>query len=862
MTMQRRQRTHGLLGTAAAAVLLAMTLGLAGCGSDGDDGADGRDGQDGQDGRDAITVTDAAFGVDSPNASLCYSCHQHVDESGLIRAHINALGGEMYGFGTHIDEGAEGCSTCHGGMRVGTDRSTGLPYPTGLSPELHAGGQHRASRPSLNDASITDVSISGGEVEISFVINGYEETSVNAEFTIAKWVEEEGSWISMLQRSVGGGEDALVIRAGNLRFEDNDAGPVTRIGPADPFVFTFASDNDEPNRWPVAAGVPLNFEQGAVWRDPADLDPSSYCIDAGCETFVGSVIAKTVADASWDPNGTYRIGVTGRNREAQTGIPYARFAAVADVTLAGGVFAGPPATPLPNNQIAQGSCNTCHEARLVFPRNDVHGQQRPAIAVCSNCHNNYTYDADASTATAGGWVNISLGTMAHKIHSGIAGYTIDGYEYENVAYPDWTLTDGTPPGNTASCTSCHNATEDGFGGGWDRQDPPVATACANCHTAGGYDVQLGPHAPGNSGILGNCASCHGDLAIQGLGYKQTPDTYHGVTARLEALQAQREDYQFSLVNVSDAVYEGTPVVQWQVLDGGGVPYNLSSDISIDGGPRLHIGWGFGDDWTNEGSGEKSARPPRENDDGGRPVALNVATTGDSANTVLSADGLTAITTFPRFTDAEAGKGNGFANLEEADEGRRGFVAIHRNVSDNGTTRLLTSVVQPIILGSGEVELAELRRNTVDATFGLDAADKRGSGCLDCHGTITAHGSGYTADNNVQACITCHNAGSHRSIAGAALEGEEPYSVDFMYLMHKVHSSPDTLYPQVAQQRCHACHAGEGDGSDGNVDGFLNQTSNCSLCHNGVINAGRLGVISDWPGAIGRYGLRGDGTNGQ
>jgi OmcA/MtrC family decaheme c-type cytochrome len=50
MTMQRRQRTHGLLGTAAAAVLLAMTLGLAGCGSDGDDGAQGPPGQPGEPG--------------------------------------------------------------------------------------------------------------------------------------------------------------------------------------------------------------------------------------------------------------------------------------------------------------------------------------------------------------------------------------------------------------------------------------------------------------------------------------------------------------------------------------------------------------------------------------------------------------------------------------------------------------------------------------------------------------------------------------------------------------------------------------------------------------------------------------------
>jgi OmcA/MtrC family decaheme c-type cytochrome len=70
MNMQRRQRTRGLLGTAAAAVLLAMTLGLAGCGSDGDDGAQGPPGEPGQPGAPApappgdttslsVTVTDA-----------------------------------------------------------------------------------------------------------------------------------------------------------------------------------------------------------------------------------------------------------------------------------------------------------------------------------------------------------------------------------------------------------------------------------------------------------------------------------------------------------------------------------------------------------------------------------------------------------------------------------------------------------------------------------------------------------------------------------------------------------------------------------------------------------------------------------
>ena len=48
--MQGFQRRTGPLGTAAAAVLLAMTLGLAGCGSDGDDGAQGPPGLPGDPG--------------------------------------------------------------------------------------------------------------------------------------------------------------------------------------------------------------------------------------------------------------------------------------------------------------------------------------------------------------------------------------------------------------------------------------------------------------------------------------------------------------------------------------------------------------------------------------------------------------------------------------------------------------------------------------------------------------------------------------------------------------------------------------------------------------------------------------------
>ena len=860
--MQRRQRTHGLLGTAAAAVLLAMTLGLAGCGSDGDDGAQGPPGPPGQ---DAVTVTDAAFGVDSPNASVCYSCHQNRDDLDLVRGHIDALGGEMYGFATHLDfEGQEGCTSCHSGLRPDNG-------PDGLA-GLRAGENHQTNRPdgltirrsgeSIPNAVITDVTGEAGILTVVFELRNFESDQVNAEFTIAKWNEDKGAWINLFKRDRQRTGGAPVIRADNLR--EVVAGTRNANDLDTTFTYTF----------------PPNLTEAPVWRGTRTGNPDpqvgeTYCAatDAECAGFVQGIIDGINADGTWEGNATYRIGITGRPGTDE--VPFIRFGVAADVVVEAGAVTAHGA-PAPTNQIAQTSCNTCHGDRLDFQRLDddgdvsaVHGQLRPVVAVCSNCHNPYTYDRTASTAEAGGWVDLSANTMIHKIHTGIEGYAADGRPYEDVNYPDFTLA-----GNS-NCASCHNATEDGFGGGWDLAagNLNAATACATCHGTGGVPINVGFHGvESEDGRTGNCAQCHDGSVVED-GFKQTPDAYHGVTARLEELRIQREEFAFSLVSVEDAVYEGTPVVQWQVLDGEGNPYNLANGISIDGGPRLHIGWGYRDDWTNEGSGEKSAFRDRDNDDNGRPVALNVATTGDDANTVVSADGLTAISTFPRLTDDEAGKGLPFANLEAAEEGRRGFVAIHRRVSDNGTIRQITSVVQPITLGSGEVEFAPARRNTVDATFGVETG-RRGTGCLDCHGTITAHGGGYIMDGDVQACITCHNAGSHQSRNVAAIRGQEPQSVDFMYFMHDLHGvglvsvdDGEGLFPQNMAARCHSCHAGGSERAgyvDGNVDGFMNPAgqSNCNLCHDGAVNPGRLGVLSDWPRANSRYGLRGDGTDGE
>ncbi|MFH7321478.1 hypothetical protein ACHHRT_12840 [Desulfurivibrio sp. D14AmB] len=830
--------------------LLALGVGFAGC--SGDDGAPGPAGPPGTDGQDAATIA-GATGADSPHASLCFSCHQNVsDDDYLVRAHMDNMGGEMFGMGALDQNFPEACGFCHGGFRPGYGG-------VGLGEVYNAATQHQSNRPaSIFTSAVDDVEVNGsGELTITFTINNpahgasvatVAPNGINAEFTVAKWVEDEGSWINLLQRSVTYDTGyTTVIRGGNLRVDATKITGTPVTGGVQ-YSYTYASDSG--TRYGVAAGTPLDITASPLWRAPGtDDDPATYCDgDATCETYVGDIIDQIKTDAVWG-DGTYRIGATGRDKDDE----YVRFAAVADFTVAGGVVTAVSA-PAPVNQISQASCNTCHGDRLTFPRNNIHGQQRPSVDVCFNCHNNYTYDSANSTAAADGWANISMNLMIHNIHSGIEGYMVVGNEYEDVVFPDWTL-----PG-TKNCASCHVGDVPAADSSWNRKDASAAVACATCHGEGGYRFEY----PGLSATHGstydyNCVACHGSVADGGFGlaFQKVADEYHGVGTRLEQLRAQREDYSYDLVSVENAVYGATPVVKWRVLDAAGDPLHLVTDISIDGGPRLHIGWGTGDDWVNEGSGEKSTYGVRDNDDGGRPVALNVATTGTSANTVISADGLVATTTFPAFTDAAAGKGHPFANLAVAEEGRRGFVAIHRTINDSGASRMLTSLVQPIVLGAGEVELDDARRNTVNAT----TEPGRGGSCLSCHGTISWHGNSYTADNNIQACIVCHNAGSHRSIAVMALEGEEPHSVDMMYLMHAIHTSEDTLYPNDKGGRCHACHTGSDNDAKGQpININSGEVTNCTLCHEGKLNQGRLGVISDWPGSIDRYGLRGDGTH--
>ncbi len=647
--------------------LLVLTLIVAGCGDDGKDGRNGAPGAPGVDGADGAPGTDGADGADGADGQDAFS----------------------------------------------------LAFS-----ENHAA-------PQVIGSEIVGVTVNeNGTITVNFTVAGITD-AVNAEYTIAKWLPAENSWISMMQRNRTYNADATeVIRGSNLR-----PGSISAVDGV--FSYTFNS-----------GGADIDFSQGAYWTHskPAVAD-NAY------GDYVQGILDAIETNGAWDPAATYRIGVTSRQNE--------RFTAVAYVDGSGNPVASPP---LDNALV---SCTDCHSGNDGYLYMPAHGNRRNDAQLCTTCHNNFTYDSYNSSATVGGWAPVDAMTMTHKIHAGIEGYTVAGASYEDVRFPDWTFGRGNGPQN---CTACHKGDVPTAGQGWNRGDASVAGACATCHVSGGvvFDVAGRPHA-------GDCVACHGGSFING--FPQTADTYHGVSEAVDALATARS-YLMEIVAVENAVAGQAAQVTWRVAkDGVYQDLFAGTDTYLEDAVRLGIGWGVGEDWTNDDSGVSS------NGDAGRPLQV----TANAGNTVAGADLTYAVTTFPILPAAATAERNGFAVVE------RGPAGI--NVS---------SALKTITLGSGSSELGD-RREIVSS-----------ESCLACHNTIGRHGTTADVASGVTSCVTCHNAGS-LSRASSVVQG----TVDFMYIMHAIHGVGEkrdkferrydhgydyVTYPNTILD-CGACHIG-------------------------------------------------------
>lgn len=681
-----------------------------------------------------------------------------------------------------------GCSDGKDG-RAGVDGSPGqdgqdsqdatvLIPGTGV-PASYSVPEHAAPSMYIN-AEITQVNVitpaetTARNVEVTFNVPGYPRDAVRAEFTLAMWDEIKRTWVNMLPRQVGTAPK-IVIRGGNLRMEGDTA--LTKD--AESFTTPLVGAGSD---W--GGANPIDFSDGPVWRRAADANIATYAPAEGAYRDYVQAIMDDINGYTWSDDTIYRVGVTSRTNAGQP----ERFNAVAYFDGAGNPVTDPEAADVRLMDIA--SCTSCHGEAMVL---NAHSGQRHDPNVCTSCHNSYTFDrGDASVTEPDGWASLDMMVMIHKIHAGLDGYTVDSKPFGHVNFPDWLFgRTGDGVNGTQNCTACHKGDVPEAQEDW---NIVAYNACFTCHSGDrvvdafpGAPASFSAHTSTNPSTI-NCATCHnGQLA-------GVADNYHGVSAALSSLATARS-YAMEIVSVENAVAGQQAVVTWRV-EKDGVYQDLftGADTYLDDAVRLGIGWGVGDDWTNDGSGNSS------NGDAGRPFQ----TTANTGNTVAGVDNTVAVTTFPALPMAAAADRNGFAVVEHGPAGI--------NVS---------SALKTLTLGEGVATLGD--RRAIVST----------ESCLGCHTTIGRHGTIADAASGVTSCATCHNAGSLSRDASVS-QG----TVDMMFIMHAIHGVGEAR-EKFDRRRDH--------GYD--YVTYPNTVLDCNACHVGnshktVDYSKRLGVIAD------------------
>ncbi|MBB5021263.1 multiheme c-type cytochrome [Desulfurispira natronophila] len=421
-----------------------------------------------------------------------------------------------------------GCGSDGSDGAPGAPGEDGLPGADGTPGEgfdISMASAHEAPAPL--GAEITSVTADNGEFTVAFTVEGITD-EVEVEFTIAKWSEDDNSWVSMLQRNRTRDNDVPVVRASNLRPDPIESENGT-------FEYTL----------PDLSG-------GAHWTH---LRPDKKVLDdvtvdryeGELQEYVSAIVDGVIAAAAWDNDATYRIGVTSRQDE--------RFTAVAYVDGAGN-----DVTDIPQQVSAETllSCLDCHgdygNGQTQF---SYHSNRRQDPQLCTSCHNDFTYEAYNSTAEVDGWQVIDMMTMTHTIHAGIGETYAESSDWQKVRFPDWTFgrtdrpSDESPyplsPG-VQNCTACHQEEDYAF-------NSPLSgdTSCLTCHIDD--NPVSSSHYSGDE-IIANyqdCGRCH----TAETGTTRSIAHMHGVPAALEALELARStSMRISTTEVGITVPEG------------------------------------------------------------------------------------------------------------------------------------------------------------------------------------------------------------------------------------------------------------------------------------------------------------------
>jgi len=447
------------------------------------------------------------------------------------------------------------------------------------------------------------------------------------------------------------------------------------------------------------------------------------------------------------------------------------------------------------------TCNDCHQ------RLSLHGGGRFTEDYCVTCHNPGTRDPD-------GGESVDMAYMAHSIHASSlrgaqsAPYVVVGFrgtvhDYSEVTYPQ----------DVRECTSCHfESAETPQGDDW--TTTVNSLACGGCHvdtdvvalvvdppdeTTGLSTYRMEHKLIAQTFNDGACRNCHNndtfDPPIE-------TATRHLIPERIVA-----DDFRYEILDATDTNAGQMPQVTFRVVNpnDGDSPYDLSEpggpfDVSMWGGDaRLAVTLAWpSSDYTNVDSGSAVAgfRPGSP----AQTVSLNPlsACVPPSVACADNGDGSYTIT-----SSVEVPAGLDGASLAVTIEGHP-FAIVNPDTDERAEI--------PVTGAVAYFEISETGGPGQPRELGVSLEK-----CADCHGgLLSLHGNNRS--NNLEMCVTCHNANATdiRARAEAGAAGEE--SVNFSTMIHGIHAANVVIY-----------------GFGGSVHDYTEVTypgelDNCGACH--------------------------------
>ena len=482
------------------------------------------------------------------------------------------------------------------------------------------------------------------------------------------------------------------------------------------------------------------------------------------------------------------------------------------------------------------TCNGCHTQLML------HGGARVETQYCVMCHNPSTTDPYSGNP-------LDFKQMIHKIHQGNSlasiqtppglaltgsaslhagsnttptlnqGFWIVGFRnsvsnFNTVLFPQ----------DTRNCTTCHKQNLPAATEAANYAGVPTVEACGACHDDINFTTGAG-HSPANLPADNTqCVTCHGPTSTIDNGQIQVAAA-HVIPDEVAATK-----YQFIVNSVS---FTGTapsifPVVNFSVVDptNSNAPYNILTDPTFSGTActsgaarlALDVAWETSD-YTNWGV---TAAPAAAS--WGQPMSLNaLAGAGCPAGgitPVQQADGSWTLTSNKALPAAPA------ANCPPAGSTACPAVANvgvvlegHPGVVTTGPSADRIPVTTAVGYGNVAGGTAVPRRTVVNIAK-----------CDVCHYRLELHGS--NRNNNVQACVACHNPAStdvsqRQTLTAAGVDGLWEQSINSRFFFHMLHDGS----VRAAAGAPTVIYGFGGSTNNFNNVVFPGQLNDCGMCHN-------------------------------